>query len=50
MLTYYFHNSLITEVLIPFLYYRLIVQILFTVINMVFSSVWYEELAFCLGG
>jgi len=29
MFTYYFHNSLITEVLIPFLYYRLIVQILF---------------------
>ena len=29
MLTYYFHNSMITEVLIPFLYYRLIVQILF---------------------
>lgn len=29
MFTYYFHNSLITEVLIHFLYYRLIVQILF---------------------
>ena len=29
MFTYYFHNSLIAEVLIPFLYYRLIVQILF---------------------
>lgn len=29
MFTYYFRNSLITEVLIPFLYYRLIELILF---------------------